>query len=202
MDVFTQLLVGVAAFVATNIDDLFLLAVLFADRELRPQSIVVGQLAGIGGLVAASALAALAAVAIPARWTAWLGVLPLALGLRQLWARRGGSIPDDHDDADAHGVGSAARARGQILAVAAVTLANGGDNLGVYIPLFARAPAAIPLHATTFALLTCAWCWAGQRIVTNRFLADPIRRHGHALLPLVLVGLGIYILSGMLGAGD
>src|SRR5262245_20410836 len=91
MDVLTQLLVGAAAFAATNIDDLFLLAGLFANPERRPRGIVLGQLAGIGGLVAASALAALAAIAIPERVTALLGFLPLAIGLHQLRTRRRGT---------------------------------------------------------------------------------------------------------------
>jgi cadmium resistance protein CadD (predicted permease) len=196
MHLLAQLAIGGAAFVATNVDDLFLLAALFADRTLRPRSIVAGQLAGIGALVAASAAAALATVALPVRWIALLGIVPLGLGLGQLrrLQRRG-------DPADPAGVEprrwSVPGHRSQLIAVAALTVASGGDNLGVYIPLFARAPAAIPLHAATFVALTCVWCWLGHRLVTNRLLADPIRRHGHALLPLVLVSLGVYILSGV-----
>jgi cadmium resistance protein CadD (predicted permease) len=201
MEVLAQLLVGVAAFVATSIDDLFLVAVLFADRQLRPASIVAGQLAGIGGLVAVSALAALGAVAIPGRWAALLGVLPLAIGVHQLSARLrdDGSARADEWKGE---VRIALRSRSQLFAVAAVTLANGGDNLAVYTPLFARSPAAIPLHAATFVLMTCAWCWIGSRLVASRWLAGPLRRHGHVLLPLVLVGLGIYILSDLFGSAS
>src|SRR5262245_52004225 len=134
MDLVAQLLVGVVTFASTNVDDLFVLALLFADSELRPRSIVAGQLAGIGALVAASALAGLAAVAIPARWTALLGALPLALGVREMRVRR----RSQRADADLDDAGGPPRsvARSQLLAVAAVTIANGGDNLAVYVPLF------------------------------------------------------------------
>ncbi len=202
MDVLAQLLVGATAFVATNLDDLFLLAVLFGARQLRSTRIVAGQLAGIGGLVAASALAALGAVALPGRWTALLGVLPLAIGVQQLRARerRDAAALDAGGEDEAGRV--ALRPGSQVLAVAAVTVANGGDNLAVYIPLFARAPAAIPLHAATFAVLTCAWCWVGHQLAASRWLAAPLRRHGHTVLPLVLVGLGIYILCGAFVSGS
>ena len=201
MDLLAHLLVGAAAFVATNVDDLFLLVVLFADPVLRPRSIVAGQLAGIGGLVAASALSALAAVAVPERWTALLGVLPLGLGLHQLWIRHRRSETLGDPDPRADGILGASGSGSQLLAVAALTVASGCDNLAVYIPLFARAPGAIPLHAATFGLLTCAWCWIGHRLLTRRLLADPIRRYGHRLLPLVLVALGLYVLSGVLASG-
>lgn len=45
-----------------------------------------------------------------------------------------------------------------MLAVAGVTIANGADNLGVCIPLFAQRPAAISADAALFAALTGAWC--------------------------------------------
>jgi hypothetical protein len=58
--------VGVRLFVATHVDDVFLLAAFFADSRLSPRTIVIGQLTGIAALVAVSAVAALAAVAVPA----------------------------------------------------------------------------------------------------------------------------------------
>src|SRR5262245_32226826 len=72
---------AVAVFAATNIDDIVLLSVLFADPHLRPRYVVAGQFVGIASLVVASALAALVAVAIRPGWTALLGLVPLVLGL-------------------------------------------------------------------------------------------------------------------------
>jgi len=80
--------------------------------------------------------------------------------------------------------------------VAGVTIANGGDNLGVYIPLFASATGAIPIYAAIFAVMTALWCWIGYRLVRNRWVGERLRRYGHLLLPYVLIALGLYILSG------
>jgi cadmium resistance protein CadD (predicted permease) len=79
------LLTAVLLFASTNIDDIVLLSVLFADPQLQPRAVVLGQFLGIGTLVLISAPAGMAAGAVPAGWTALLGVVPLAIGLRKLF---------------------------------------------------------------------------------------------------------------------
>lgn len=192
MEALSLLGIGVVVFASTNIDDIFLLSAFFADPHLRHRSIVTGQFLGIGALVAASAVAALLALAVPEGWIALLGFVPLALGLRQLLAlRRSGEPAEEVEER-----GPAEQARSQALAVAGVTMANGGDNLGVYIPLFASDLGAIPIYAIIFAVLTALWCWIGYLLVNNRWFGQPLRRYGHRVLPVVLIGLGLYILSG------
>jgi len=88
------------------------------------------------------------------------------------------------------------RLHSQILAVAGVTIANGGDNLGAYIPLFASTPNAIPVYASVFAAMTAVWCMFGYLLVNNRFASSVIRRYGRVTLPFVLIALGLYIVSG------
>ena len=83
-----------------------------------------------------------------------------------------------------------------MLAVAGVTVANGGDNLGVYIPLFAREPRLVPLYAVVFAAMTALWCFAGHRLVQNHLVGAQLRRYGHVALPFVLITLGMWILAG------
>ena len=194
--------VGIVVFVSTNIDDLFLLAAFFADPRLRHRSIVVGQYVGIGALVLVSALAALLALALAAGWVALLGVVPLFLGLRGLGALRGDTVGDEAGSNE-HRIqdlehNAERRLHSQILAVASVTIANGGDNVGVYVPLFATHPEAIVTYTLAFAVLTGVWCALGYLLVNNRVLGGRIRRHGHVILPIVLIALGIYILSGAL----
>lgn len=181
--------VGITVFVLTNIDDLLLLAAFFADGRLRPGAIVAGQLLGIGALVVASALAALTALVVPSAWIALLGLAPLALGVRLLLVPAAGSSLDDpKDDLGDH--------RSHIVAVAAVTVANGGDNLGVYIPLFAADLRMIPLHAAVFGVLTLALCAVGRLVVDAPLVGARMRRYAHILLPFVLIGLGLWILRG------
>ncbi len=198
MDMLATLALSVVVFASTNLDDIFLLAAFFADPRLRPRAVVAGQLLGIGALVAASAAAALAALAVPPGWIALLGIVPLALGVRGLVELRRGGVSVDGDEARVGAEERAAERRtgSRVLAVAGVTIANGGDNLGVYVPLFASAPGDILLHAAVFAVLTGGWCWLGYRLVNNRWAGGAVRRYGHVALPFVLVALGLFILSG------
>ncbi len=183
--------VAVVVFVATNVDEAFLLAAFFADPRMSGRAVVLGQFLGTGVLVAASAAAAWAALAVPEGYVALLGLLPLALGIRSLKD----AAPND---AELRTVEARAKRRmhSQVLAVAGVTVANGGDNLGVYVPLFAREPDHVPLYGAVFALMTALWCLAGYRLVRSRVVGSRLRRYGHITLPIVLIALGVWILSG------
>ena len=196
----SELFTAIVVFVSTNIDDLFLLAAFFADPRVRYRSIVIGQYAGIGVLVVFSALVALLALAFPEGWVALLGIVPLYLGFSRLLALRTTkeSEKNNHDERlvlNRH-KGAEQGLRYQVLAVASVTVANGGDNLGVYVPLFASNPDALIPYSLTFAIMTGIWCASGFLLVHNRILGKAIKRYGHILLPVVLIALGSHILSG------
>ena len=79
-----------------------------------------------------------------------------------------------------------------------VTVANGGDNLSVYVPLFASDLRLIPAYAGVFAIMTGVWCALGYGLVNNPWAGKHVRRYGHLALPFVLVGLGLYLLSDAL----
>ena len=194
--------IGIVVFTSTNIDDIFLLAAFFADPRLRARSIVIGQYLGIGALVLVSALAALLALAFPEGWVALLGAVPLLMGLWKLLALRTDAVSTDSgseehrvQDSEHH---AERRLHSQVLAVAFVTVANGGDNVGVYAPLFATAFERISIYALTFAVMTGVWCALGYLLVNNKVLGGAIRRYGLVVLPVVLIALGLYILSGAL----
>lgn len=188
--------VGIVVFTSTNIDDIFIVSALFADRRLARRSIVIGQFTGIGTLILVSVAAALLAVAVPKAWVAMLGFFPLLLGIARLLTLN----RDEPGEVDPNGIRNVEllterRLHSQSLAVAAVTIANGGDNLAVYIPLFASAPSAIVVHVAVFAIMTGLLCVAGYVLVDNDRAAGIVRRYGHVALPVVLIGLGFYILS-------
>jgi cadmium resistance protein CadD (predicted permease) len=77
-----------------------------------------------------------------------------------------------------------------------VTAANGGDNIGVYVPVFAQDLSAVPAYVAVFAAMTVAWCVGGYLLVSHRLVAGTMRRVMKPLLPVVLIVLGLWILSG------
>jgi cadmium resistance protein CadD (predicted permease) len=181
---------AVVIFASTNVDDILILTTFFADPKFRARSIVIGQYLGMGVLVAISAAAGAAAVTIPTRWISLLGVIPLALGVRAAID----VVRGDDDDNALPPSGSS-----QVLAVAGVTIANGGDNIGVYVPVFAVEHHAIWLYAVVFAVMIALMCALGFKLVDNRAFGGKLERYGRIALPIVLVALGVYILSGLVG---
>jgi cadmium resistance protein CadD (predicted permease) len=80
------------------------------------------------------------------------------------------------------------------LGVAAVTFANGGDNIGVYVPVFATT--GITKYVIVFLVLVAVWCAAGHSFATRPAVARALSRWGHVVLPVVLIGIGVLILLG------
>ena len=168
-----------AAFGATNLDDLFLLVAWFAAGRTSTRDIVLGQYLGLGALFAASVAASLLALAVPAAHLDWLGLVPILLAARMLAKEGTEEIPEAPS----------------VLAVAAVTVANGADNLGVYIALFATSTATeIAAYGAVFALMTALWCAGARWLVRHPGAGGPLRRHGPKAVPLVLIGIGLWIL--------
>lgn len=131
----------------------------------RAATIVIGQLVGIAALTLASILVARLAVQLPEAWLPLLGLAPIALGIRQLVAA------EDNGE-------EAAPMKLNWWVVATVTIANGGDNLGVYIPVFAvQTPLGIavisaclpclPLRGAASPLASCGTHAGGRRFGTS-----------------------------------
>jgi cadmium resistance protein CadD (predicted permease) len=83
----------------------------------------------------------------------------------------------------------------QTCAVAAVTIANGGDNIGIYIPLFASS--SLPQLAIilgVFFLLVGVWCFVAERLARQKAIAPGLTQYGDRIVPFVFIALGLYIL--------
>ena len=199
MESFVALLgIAVVLFAWTNLDDLLVLLGFFSDPRFRPRHVVIGQYVGIVVLYGVSVVASLLSIVVPPAYIRLLGLAPIFVGvakLHSLWQRTG----TDEDEPDDHAIATA-RGGGNILAVATATLANGGDNISVYTPLFATRPALeVAAVGLVFAILTALWCLLGHWLVHHPALGAPIRRYGHRTVPFILIGFGILILCK---AGD
>jgi cadmium resistance protein CadD (predicted permease) len=197
---FSAPLVALAAFVSTNVDDLFLLGSLFVDAEFRTISIVVGQFLGMSLLVAVSILATVYTVTIPGEWIGFLGLAPLLLGidrLRKLFSRRPDSSRTTGNRSDFVGKENFrfGWARSEAVLVTLLTVANGGDNLSVYIPLFSVHRTLVPLYALIFGVMTALWCFLGYYLTSHRRFGTTVKRYGRFIIPFVLIGIGLNVLS-------
>jgi cadmium resistance transport/sequestration family protein len=178
---------AVGVFAGTDIDDIIVLTVLFlasraAGRPTRAH-IVGGQYLGIAVLVAVSAIAAVGLLVVPSHWIGLLGLAPIALGIRGLVA----AATDRDGDAPVAATG--------LLSVAAVTIANGADNLSVYIPLFRTIGLGDSLVAVAvFAVMVAVWLAAGFWLGSHDRVVALVERFGQWLVPVVFVAIGVVIL--------
>ena len=177
------LLAGILSFVATNLDDVLILMMLFAQAvgaraRLR---ITLGQYLGIFILFAVSIPLALGAGLLPQRFIGLLGLIPIALGLRVVL------FPEKDDDGETRGgLG--------VLGVALLTVANGADNIGVYVSVFSGFGALdFLITAVVFAVMTGVWCAFAYWIGASTLVRGIIGRYKRILVPIVLIGLGVMI---------
>lgn len=185
-------LIGLAivVFVATNIDDVFLLLAFFADPKVRTLDIVVGHYLGIGVLYAAAVMASLLALLVAEPYMGLLGIVPILIGLAQVY----GLVRPVEDDEHEVPLSLASRG-GRVLAVAGITIANGGDNIGIYTPLFAtRSGFDVAVIGMVFAVLAGLWCLLARWLASHPLLGAPIRRYGRPVVPFVLIGLGLLVM--------
>ncbi|MTG89888.1 cadmium transporter [Cellulosimicrobium sp. BIT-GX5] len=183
---------AVGLFVATNLDDIVVLTVLFAvaargTSRLRGWQIVAGQYLGLVTLIAVSFLAALGLTIVPDEWVGLLGLIPLAIGVMALVRTLRGQ--DDDDEAE-----SALKAVG-LFGVAGITIANGGDNIAIYTPVFrtiSTTDAVVTI--VVFLVLLALWCLLARAIGTNEKVTEGLEKVEHWLVPVVFIGLGVFIL--------
>jgi cadmium resistance protein CadD (predicted permease) len=180
---------AVGMFAVTNIDDIVILALFFSQTKNRTAAfkVVLGQYLGFAAILVASVLGALGAGLLPPPTIPYLGLLPLALGLRAAWTtwRDRHNHPNPADTPNSP----------TIWQVAAVTLANGGDNIGVYVPVFAVAGVSgMVVFVLVFLVGVALWCAAGHYFATRPAVAKALSRWGHVVLPLVLIAIGLLIL--------
>lgn len=186
---------GVTAFVATNLDDILLLVLFFSNSRYRARDVFIGQATGIGFLVIISLFLSLVVSTILRPWVGILGLLPVLIGAREMILRRHNA--DDGDDAPrpSNKVLQLAPGRDRALAVAGVTVANGGDNLAVYTALFStHSSSETIVLLQTFVILLLIWLYGVYYLVRRSAVADKIQRVGHAIFPYALIALGIFIM--------
>lgn len=182
-------LTAVVLFAATNTDDLVVLTVLsissHAEGRPRRWQIWAGQYTGFAVLVGASLAVAAGLAVVPLRWLWLLGLLPLSLGLAKLVtairARRSGQRA------------SPAVVTG-LTGVIAITIANGGDNLSAYIPVFrTSSAAAIAVIIAIFMAALGGYCLASTRFSAHSVVIRAVQRWGQWVIPAVYIVISFYI---------
>jgi cadmium resistance protein CadD (predicted permease) len=79
--------------------------------------------------------------------------------------------------------------------VALISFANGGNNIGVYVPVFAVVGMSATIaYVVVFLVGLAVWCVVGWYFASRPATARALSRWGHLLLPVVLITVGLRVL--------
>ncbi|MGY2613560.1 cadmium resistance transporter [Bacillus pretiosus] len=196
----TTIISSFIAFTSTNIDDIFILLVLFSQvrtgvikkegRNVREKTkmkelyIVIGQYLGFSLIIFLSIIGSLSSFFIPVSWIGLLGFVPIYMGVKGILSLRSYKRNEVIDNVS-----------GSIFKVASITLANGADNISIYIPMFASQN--LKTNIVTLIIFFCMiaiWCFISYKLIRAPILAKVLERNCHIIVPIVLIGLGVFIL--------
>lgn len=201
----TAFIEGIIAFLATNIDDIIILLLFFSqiNANFRRRHIFFGQYLGFTAIIIASLPGFFGGLVIRRELIGLLGILPIFIGLKQLLSQKEETTEVQTVTSDF----KQSPHRNPIVSfvlsllhpntykVAAVTFANGGDNISIYIPLFAgQNLATLGVILSVFFLMVGVWCFIAYLLTLQQTIADILTRYGNIAVPYVLIGLGLFIM--------
>ena len=201
----TAFATAVTAFVATNIDDIIILLLFFSqvNENFRWWHIVIGQYLGFTAIIIFSLPGFFGGLVVRREWIGLLGLLPIAIGLKQLFHR-------EQETTELQTVTNIFQPSSQVnpiqsflfsvfnpqtYKVAGVTFANGGDNISIYIPLFAgNNLISLGIIISIFFVLVGFWCAIAYLFARQPSISGALSRYANAIVPFVLIALGLFIM--------
>lgn len=182
------IITSILAFASTNIDDIFILMLFFGNKDYKTKDIIIGQYLGILTLIAISLVGSFIGLLFDQKYIGLLGIIPIYFGIRGFFRLRRLLHPEQNEKVYQE-------KSNKTFTVAAVTFSNGGDNIGIYIPLFVTLVTYEKIILIMiFLIMVAIWCLVAMYFSKHPTVAKVIKRFGHVITPIVLILLGLYIL--------
>ncbi|HGW2881586.1 TPA: CadD family cadmium resistance transporter [Enterococcus faecium] len=188
-----NILSALAVYISTSIDYLFILLIFFSQNHTKKglRQIFFGQYLGTGILVAISLFAAYVLNFIPQDWIiGLLGLIPIYLGIRVAFVGE----EEEEEGEVVEKLGSRGTNR-LFWTVSLITIASGGDNLGIYIPFFTSLSfSEIVTSLIVFAISVAVLCYISYKFAKISFVSETLEKYERIIVPIVFIGLGIFIM--------
>lgn len=208
MSLETAIATGAAVALATTFDDNIYLTSFFGrvSRTFRPRHVVVGEFLGLTILISVSLVGFFAGMIVSDMWVGLLGVLPIMIGIHQLMSKEDDDESNDviEEVEKVHTEVGRPRIKQSLWStirdpkthrVTAVHVSNGGNNVAVYIPLFASSSLPSLGVILTMCYMTIGfWCFCSYNLTRFPGISVLIARYGRKIAPFVLIYLGISII--------
>lgn len=83
----------------------------------------------------------------------------------------------------------------EIIDIAFITLINGFDNVGIYIPLYSHySYTNIFTSILVIMLMIALWCFIGYKLVSYPTLKEKIDKYMPIVEPIVFIAIGLFII--------
>lgn len=205
------ILLGVFAFIATMVDEIFILLALFLDPKISYRKVVLGQYIGVTIILLISGLSYFFKFLIPEGWIGLLGVIPIYYGISELINHYKKKKEDekivnlkDYEIVTLKEIEEIQlkeinfkqffKSNSKILFVTFIAVSNGMDSVGVYAPLFVSMTwFQMVVLDVIFLILTGITVVLPYYIVRNPVVGKVIRKFGYNLNPYILIFLGLVI---------
>jgi cadmium resistance protein CadD (predicted permease) len=208
MSLETAIATGAAVALATTFDDNIYLTSFFGrvSRTFRPRHVVVGEFLGLTILISISLVGFFVGMIVSDMWVGLLGVLPIMIGIHQLMSKEDDDESNDviEEVEKVHTEVGRPRIKQSLWStlrdpkthrVTAVHVSNGGNNVAVYIPLFASSTLPSLGVILTMCYMTIGfWCFCSYNLTRFPGISVLIARYGRKIAPFVLIYLGISII--------
>jgi cadmium resistance protein CadD (predicted permease) len=116
-----------------------------------------------------------------------IGIIPVAIGINRIFlVYSEGAVQQEADDS---------KSKHEYINVIALSIANGGDNIAAYIPLFYNLPSSkLIVFAAVFVVLDFLFCLISFWLVRKKIVLRTIDAYGRVIGPSLLIILGIKII--------
>lgn len=185
------ILTMIVTFIATGIDEMVILILLFAHAKNQNQirQVYIGQQIGMTFIILLTLLAVYGIASFfTGKWTGIIGFLPIIIGLMEL-------LEGDEENENEALLQKSAIFSNLSLRVALVAIVGGAEELAIYIPYFTSLHSQDMLLALiTFVIMVPVWCAICHRLGSMNKVYQVIKRYERVIIPIVFIGIGLNVL--------
>lgn len=181
----------IITFIATGIDEMLVLILLFAHARNQQQirQVYIGQQIGMTFILLLVIIAISGISTFAGKWTGLLGILPIILGIMEL-------MEDEDDDDDSPGILNKISMFSNLsVRVAIIAIVGGAEELAIYVPYFTSLNwDEVILAIITFIIMIPIWSAICHMVGSMKNIYQFVKRFQRIIIPVVFIGIGIKVL--------
>ncbi len=190
-DIILAISVSFVAFLSTSIDNLFLLVTLSLHSKYGTNKVRAGYLLAIVLMLIICLVLAQSAQLMPEKLIPYIGLVPLGIGLYELY-----QLIINKEDSSSFAHEGLEAGKGTVWAIAIIMLTHSWDSIGVLAPLFADTKTTLlPWMAASVVTTGILLILTGQWAVSHPRVRQILAKIAPKILPFLLIGVGLYILT-------